>query len=349
MKKTYTLIISLFAALTAFAQNTITYQANALREGDSRDLQEIEYKAYKQGGANQVWDYSNSKVIGSMNIKQNGNSNNAIGGLVFNNSDIFLACNEGPNKKTYFEITKSEKQYWGLESGSTKIEFAQPIIDMKFPFAFNDMVSGVMDGVYREGENEYPINGNYFTSADAFGKLLLPDGVIYDDVLRVKVEKVYEQKMGSLNYDIHTVRYQYFAKGVRYPVLIVMENEVKSDCNCTCGNYTTTTAYYHPQAAEAVVDGGAIASVGGMSISNIEATPNPFDYEILVSFTSSDNQKASFTLIGTDGDVAKEFGVKDAAAGANTVKLETSDVKAGLYTLLVKVGKETKALKLVKK
>jgi hypothetical protein len=69
----------------------------------------------------------------------------------------------------------------------------------------------------------------------------------------------------------------------------------------------------------------------------------------LVSFTSSDNQKASFTLIGTDGDVAKEFGVKDAAAGANTVKLETSDVKAGLYTLLVKVGKETKALKLVKK
>jgi hypothetical protein len=47
--------------------------------------------------------------------------------------------------------------------------------------------------------------------------------------------------------------------------------------------------------------------------------------------------------------VAKEFGVKDAAAGANTVKLETSDVKAGLYTLLVKVGKETKALKLVKK
>ena len=98
----------MFFAVATFAQTRITYENNALRLGDSRSLKKIEYQDPGQGGANQIWDFSNAKEIKTMAINQSEDLSKP------KSKNLFLSCDEGGNKNTFFEISKTKKMYLGL-------------------------------------------------------------------------------------------------------------------------------------------------------------------------------------------------------------------------------------------
>lgn len=340
MRKFFTLSAAMFMTLGCFAQTVITYNNNGLRAGDYRSLKQIEYKDYPQSGANQVWDFSDSKEISSdMYINQRNNGSSSAGNLL-------LSCDEGGSKSTFFEISKTKKMYYGLESGSTTISFNEPIVDLKFPFAYGEIVSGVMNGSYKINEKEYTIDGNYFTSADAWGTLILPDGNVYENTLRIKVEKIYTQELGGVKYDIKTVRYQYFAEGVRYPVLIVLESDVKTNCNCNC-NHKTQEAFYEPpmyfNAKESISENSVISNF------EYSVTPNPFSEEVNVSFSLSANAKVSVELADLSGKAVKKIANEKLKSGDYTFSSNTSDLNAGKYTLVIRVNKKIYTAKVIKK
>lgn len=344
MKKIFTLTVAMLLAAGCYAQNVITYQNNALRAGDYRSLKQIEYQESTEGGANQIWDYSKAKEISSdMYISQ------AENGIAANKSDLALVCDEGGAKNTYFEISKTQKMYKGLESKNTKISFEEPIVDLKFPFSYGEIISGTMVGTYKSGNNEYSIDGNYFTSADAWGTLMTPDGNVYYNTLRVKVEKTYTQEVGKSKYEIHTVRYQYFAEGVRYPILIVLESEVKTDCNCACNNKTKEAFFETPMYFSG--KNRAISENGEESIiENFEynVTPNPFSSAITTTFTISKNAKINIELMDLNGKSIKKIVNEKLEAGSYSYTSNTSELSAGQYTIVVRVGKKLYTSKLVK-
>lgn len=348
MKKIFTAALLLLSASSLFAQNKITYKVNGLNAGDVRAMKQIEYQPQGNGGANQYWNFSAAKEVKGMTIAQAENVATQMGNLDLSSRNTLLAVDEGGEKTTYFEITKTEKRYWGLSHGAVKIEFDQPIVDMKFPMAYQDVISGSMNGSYITGSTVEPISGSYTSEADAWGTLELPDGNIYNNVLRVKLTKNYQQQAGSLTYTIQTVRYQYYAEGVRYPVLIVLENHVASDCNCACGNYTTEQAYYLPGAqveTKQLINGNSVAD----NNVRISVYPNPFRDNLNATVNISNAADANIDIVDAAGRKIKDFGSYNLIEGENALNLETADLTQGKYFIRVTVDGVNYAKGVVKK
>jgi hypothetical protein len=348
MKKVYTLALSLFAIASSFAQTTITYECNALRGGDVRNLKQVEYQDPGKGGANQVWDFSQSKELKDMVISQAENR------AITSNNNLNLICDEGGVKNTIFEISKTQKRYWGLENASVKINFNEPIIDLKYPFSYAEKVEGIMDGTYTENSGKVnPIKGTYTTQADAWGTLILPDGNTYQNVLRVKVEKIYVQAFQNNGmdeeYKVSSIRYQYFAKGIRYPVLIILETEILSDCKCTCSGKTKEAFFESPAyfVSDLISDKGEDDGV----IENFEynVAPNPFGNDLRIAFSLSKNAKMDITLVDMNGKLVKKVINEKLEKGDYVYDVNTASVIAGNYVLQVKVGKNVYSNKLIKK
>jgi len=353
MKKIiYTLALSLFAAAAIFAQG-VTYDSNALRAGDVRNLKQIEYQDPGKGGAGLVWDFSQSKELKKdMVLRQTENR------AITSNKNLNLICDEGGVKNTIFEISKTQKRYWGLENSSVKIRFNEPIIDLKFPFYYGEKVEGVMDGTYSNlnSGKVNPIKGTYTTQADAVGTLMLPDGNVYQNVLRVKVEKLYTQTFQTGNgndeeYQVSSIRYQYFAKGVRYPVLIILETDVKTECKCACGG-KTREAYYETPALQFGETGKEIISEKGNTlIENFEynVSPNPFENDLRVAFSLRKNAKVEIDLIDISGQTVKQIVNGKLEKSDYVYNANTSELAAGSYIIRLKIDKEVYSNKLVKK
>ena len=345
MKKLYTLAGAIFLAAGCFAQTTLTYKDNGLRIGDHRNLKKMEYQASTPAGPNQVWDYSNAKEINTdMYIDQAENFS------AKSNSNIFLSCDEGGTKNTFFEISKTQKMYWGLESKSTKISFEQPIVDLKFPFAYGDAINGAMVGTYAVGGQEYAIDGTYITSADAWGTLILPDGNVYENTLRIKVDKNYEQFMGATKYQIHSVRYQYFAEGVRYPVLIVLESEITSDCNCSCGNSKSFDAFFETPDFKNLAPKSKPQENLAIKNFSYEVSPNPFENELTATFKLENAASISINLVDNAGKVAATIVDAQLSEGDYAYTAKTDNLPAGQYTLRILVdGQKAYSSKVIKK
>lgn len=354
MKKLFTSIaLSLALCSTIGAQTKVTYRTNALIPGDERTLTKFEYTDNSQSGPAQVWDFSKAQTSESMVISQGVNTGVEVGNLNLGSSNNLLECNEGDEKNTYFEISKNQKMYWGLKGkGGAFIQFNEPIVDLPFPFAYGDIVSGPMDGSYTDNDGKvYSIEGQYFTTADAWGTLILPDGSKYDNVLRVKVEKFYKQPLGSLNFDIHTVRYQYFAPGVRYPVMIALVDDTKSDCNCACGQSHNEYAYYQSESSVIALRSTEEVSNEQAEEANFElsAYPNPFKSVLVASYTSNKAGDVTLDILDANGKLVKSFGKFNVEEGTNTVTLETSDLGLGYYVLRATFDGGTYAQNVVKK
>ena len=350
MKKVYTLALSLFAAATLFAQTSVTYECNALRAGDVRNLKQIEYQDPGKGGANQMWDFSQSKEMKDMVIRQTEDR------TITSNNNLNLVCDEGGVKNTIFEISKTKKMYWGLENATVKIKFNEPIVDLKFPFNYGEKVEGIMDGTYAENNGKVnPIKGTYTTQADAWGTVILPDGNVYQNVLRVKVEKNYAQTFQSVNgteeeYQVSSIRYQYFAKGVRYPVLIILETEIKTDCKCSCSS-KTKEAYYETPASLFEDFEKVVSDKGNAIIENFEynVSPNPFENDLRVAFSVRKNAKVEIDLIDMTGKTVKQIMGEKMKKGDYVYNVNTSDVIGGNYVIRLTVDGEIYSNKLVKK
>ncbi len=352
MKKVYTFALALFATTALFAQS-VTYDCNALRPGDVRNLKQIEYQAPGAGGTGLVWDFSQSKELNEgMVLRQSEDR------TITSNNNLNLICDEGGAKNTIFEISQTQKKYWGLENSSVKIRFNEPIIDLKFPFYYGEKIEGIMDGIYSYLDNGKvnPIKGTYTTQADATGTLILPDGNVYKDVLRVKVEKLYTQTFQTVSgseeeYQITSIRYQYFAKGVRYPVLIVLESEIKTNCKCACGSKTREAFYETPALQFGESGKDVISEKGSTLIENFEfnVSPNPFENDLRVTFSLHKDAKVEIDLVDMTGKAVKQIVNEKLEKSDYAFNANTSDIAAGNYILRLKIDKKVYSNKLVKK
>jgi hypothetical protein len=221
MKRIIILSLSLFFAITTFAQMAISFKNNALVTGDSNTYMKIPFVDPGNSGADQIWDFSKISSTGEMMISTIPAS---ASGREKSTADFNLILNER-GSDYFFRLSADYFMEVGAVTKDYTLNFSDPIIKMIYPFAYGNHFADNFSGLAEAPTGQkVDFNGVYSVSADAYGTLVLPDRT-YTDVLRVRTESNGLEINQCNSVEAKAVRYLWYAPGYRYPVLNVSVSE----------------------------------------------------------------------------------------------------------------------------
>ena len=336
-KMTFVFLLLQIVFASAFAQTVLTYSTHAMGVNDVLTLKKVEGVKPGEAGANQIWDYSGANVIGDHVIYYNSNDNGKS-----------FACEQDAEMTVYFDVNSTQKLYNGLTTERAKIEFKTPIREMIYPFAYNSQVSGKMDGTYTvlgTGEVE-TIDGVYSVTGDAYGTLILPNGVTFKDVLRVKYVKDYNQMFCGNLYHITVNRYLFYAPESRYAIMQIHEDI--RNCSCACSS-TTYSACFNDNIVPGSNKPEEKPNLNPMSNFVYTAYPNPFENEFTVGYTMVATAKVKISILDLAGKELKVLVNARQAEGTYTASADLGYLPNSSYVLKIQVGNKSYTEKIVKK
>lgn len=205
---------------------------NNPRSGDALDVNVIDVKSAGSAGQDRVWDFSNNDA-----------DNRQI-------SIKYLECPEYPDcmmrvscgTRLYERMSGDSLTYIGTESNTLKIELDKPETLAVYPMVYGDSILG---SFYGRGKycDKFGVRvvGEYLTKADATGTLILPDGNMLYNVIRLHThrdfsvlffatdstwvsrkdytEKDIRRLIQNDSTVVQTDIYRWYASGYRYPLL----------------------------------------------------------------------------------------------------------------------------------
>lgn len=228
---------------------------NHLRSGDVLIKQQVEYKAPGNAGINQVWDFSRLNTIdGEYTLEYlypplEGDSVYIMGDLRFNKKQTAedeLVIGREHNTQYYYRQSGDTLLRLGHLNPSIKMENTTPIQLIRFPLNYGQSVtSGYQSAGLYSRTIEVASEGSVTTTADAYGKMILPSGDTLSPVLRVKtVQTIYDISDDiAQNTGKQQETYSWYSKGYRYPVFETVRNVSMADSTLLY----TTSFFYPPQ------------------------------------------------------------------------------------------------------
>jgi hypothetical protein len=330
MKKQTVLVGIIAISLTCIqAQTTLQYSVHALKAGIDNPMSYCEYSDPGFAGKEQNWDFSQLKFekpfIGF--VKKSDFTNYQT---FFPESNTVLA---EFNSLFYLKVTSDKVEQYGYISsdGRSKISYSVPFIKMKFPFAYGDIYSGSIIGKYEEsGYLTGNITGNYTVEADGYGTLILPNNSIFEDVLRVKTSKSYDNQLDKTIQHVDIITYRWYNGKHRFPLLVLTE-------------YKTSTGGDASVNYQAAYNSNAIRSTESttfiLSDENLTLFPNPASSSLNLAFTSPVSGNMYIEIYDAEGRQIKSFN-QNFLQGTNNCSLskEISGLLPGSYILIVHVG-----------
>jgi len=331
MKRNLTLVLLALPMMlmTLSAQTVLTYATHGMQEGDVLTLTKLTDFNVGNGGANQVWDFSNAQENGIETIDYNINPNASP------SAKKSFACLMNKKTTVFHTISNTEKLYYGLSSNNARVDFETPIKEMMFPFQYQSQILGEMKGTYTtlsSGRTE-KIDGNYSVTADGWGTLILPNGVTLKNVLRVVYFKDYSQTMWNIDYQIEVKHYLFYAAESRYPVLQV--KDVKTTCDCVC-KFSELTACYNPNVVANKKPQPQI--VPEILEFNYTLYPNPVKTELQVEYYISANAKIKMSILDLTGKKLKTIVNTKQDLGSHSVATNVQNFTNGIYVLEIQVN-----------
>lgn len=205
-----------FHCLDTQAQNNIDYETNMFRSGDILQKELLSGVVSGEGGYGVTWDFQDVKTLKPRySVEYYCDSDSA-----------FLEIE--PNFMCLYRLRNDSLIQTGYQNAITKMEYTTAPLILKYPFAYGDSVSSVIEGkgMYC-GKNAMEVHGSVYTVADGLGTLILSPADTLNNVLRLHLLRMSSVSMAkdtvmddscatSLEIDD---RYQWFARGYRYPVL----------------------------------------------------------------------------------------------------------------------------------
>ena len=328
------------------AQTVLKHSTHAMQKGDVLNLNRVAYVAPGEGGTNQLWDFSNVEILSDYEINYNEDMvlrSNRPAGTSF-------SCTENVTRKPFYQITSTQKLYYGVDGPHAQIRFEEPLVDMVYPFAYGDEITGNMNGTYtttRDGKI-YPIVGKYTTTADGWGTLILPNGKQIDNVLRVKSVKDYSHELYNMLYDITVTRYAFFAPSSRYAVMQIQEVEYKCDCAC---NSSEKMAYFNPAATNEpmLIYAAEENKAKKQETLSYNVYPNPVKNNFTLSYTIPESSNVNVSLLDISGKEIKVIRNGYQEAGNYSISQNIKDINGGVFLLRIQINDEVYTEKLTKK
>ncbi|HBH48646.1 MAG TPA: hypothetical protein DDX98_08395 [Bacteroidales bacterium] len=321
--KPISLIIGIFACIAVFSQPVLTHNNHALKTGVNNPMTYCTYVEAGESGSNKFWDFSELHAIKEFT----GHISNA------DNAEFPLANTELEEfgVRFFYDISESGIEHYGYLSrdGRTKIIYDNPFVKIRFPFAFNERSTSTFDGTYYVRDKELGnIEGNGEVFADAWGTIILPGGVAYENTLRVKSQKSYTIHFENASQHVEMVTYRWYNSAHRYPLLVLIQTTTSSKNNePTIG----MQAAYNVNAVKS-----SITSVDETNqMIDFDLYPNPASDAFFLELDSEEQGRVLISITDLSGRVLVGPLAPNIVGGKNTIDLsdELSPIKEGIYII----------------
>jgi hypothetical protein len=310
-------------------------------EGDVLTLKTLDPISEGNSGPNQVWDYSNASIGADYTINYLLDNNTS-----YSQGKAF-ACDQNGVTTPYYQITSTQKIFYGISGANFAVKLTKPMVELAFPFAYNDQLKGELEGTYTLGSTAYPLSGEYTITADAWGKLILPNGVQFDKVLRVKTDYTYQFDINGIKYEQHSVKYAYYSVCSRYALLQI----ITTDMECGCGTTNTTTnkvVYFNPNALP-VLENTVAEKQSEKGYFTYKIYPNPFENTINLTYQLKAADKVKVVVLDLNGKEIAVLENSQKEKGEYSLATTFSSTQAQNYILLIQVGEKIFTEKLIQK
>jgi len=244
------------SALPVFGQLNALH--NQLRAGDVLIKQQVEFVNPGKAGADQLWNFSKLKTVNDEYMLEyalpplEGDSVYIVGDRRYKKNDVKeneLIVGIEHNTMYYYHQTADSLLQTGHENPSVVLAYTSPLAILRFPLNYGEHISTDYQtkGLY-SGTVNIQTQGTVTTTADAYGKMLLPSGDTLDLVLRVKtlqtifdIPKEDNNAIEAGNAGKQLETYRWYSKGYRYPVFETIRN-----LNLADSSVIFSTAFFFP-------------------------------------------------------------------------------------------------------
>ncbi|MDN3724125.1 T9SS type A sorting domain-containing protein [Aequorivita sp. SDUM287046] len=328
---------AVFPTFAALSQPIINLSDLTPSVGDSFTLTTAAFIEPGQGGANQVWDYSELEDFDS-NSMTFQSPENKPGSDLFPNATHLSVSDDGTIfKYSYYGESRLDRLGIVMPSDDLQAVYVNPFLELQFPFTMND--SFVDDWIFETkigSNNVTQQTGTSTITVDGYGTLLLPTGN-YADVLRVK--NAIESEIVITLDGIEIFRgpwiensYTFFKAGIPNP-LLSMRTTIFNGQTIRTGDYLSNLVL-------------AISDVNSES-AKMNIFPNPANDFVEIAFQTDQYSQVAATLFSMDGQPVHYWGVQNITSGKNKLHFDLPNVSEGIYLLKLNTATETLTEKIV--
>lgn len=321
-----------FISIAVNAQPILTFETHALKAGVDNPMTFCTFSEVGNSGANVKWDFTNLKALKEFtgHIKESFDDNFSLA-----NTEL-----EEFGVQFYYNTSEDGIEQYGYLSkdGKTRVKYDSPFEKVHFPFSFQDVYSKPFAGEYFLNEKVIgQVEGSGQIEADAWGTILLPGNIEYENTLRVKSEKSYTINFEQSTQNVEMVTYRWYNNAHRYPLLVLIETTTNTDGGAST---KSTQAAYNLNA----VSSAFLATDSKEIDINFSVYPNPATDEFTIELSSLTNGFVTITLTDVAGRVVVSSFEKEVYAGLNTIviKDEINLIQEGLY--IVQIGIDNKII-----
>lgn len=314
--------------------------------GDSILKQQVDYIDPGTFGTNILWNFQNVKPINDYYSLYYAES--------MADSSVFGGTEHGT--VYYYKVHGDSLFHTGYENSTTLMRFKEPELRLKFPFRYKETIESYFIG---EGEycNRIPlhVSGKTVAEADATGTLITPLGLKFENVLRIKTLREYEET-GKDSLTMHLESYAWYVKNNRYPVFETIKTSTKKT-----GKHDVehkVASFFYPPADQA----GLLADTSNWNreyqteeslsidqiFSNCRLMPNPVHSQLKIEYDLINDATVSFRLCDSRGVVKIVTSPLIKQAGYYTETFNMDGFIAGVYLLYVNADNFIKIMKVIK-
>ncbi|GHV14844.1 hypothetical protein FACS1894169_04600 [Bacteroidia bacterium] len=369
-----TLIVSVLFILPGYGQlNTVH---NHLRSGDVLIKQQVEFADPGEAGINKLWDFSKVKTVNDEYTLAYSlpplldDSIYIMGDMHFLKKTVHeneLVVGTEHNTMYYYRLTNDSLLQLGHENPTIKLEYTSPMNLMNFPLNYGQTV--VSDykskGLY-SSTVDMQSQGQMITSADAYGKMILPTGDTLSPALRVKTiqtildKSAYTQNPENIetttepqNKGIQLETCRWYSKGYRYPVFETVRSTKLAD-----NSEIFSTAFFFPPQDHLYLDTDpdnlalldelwketensnqtddpTAKTVTLEDIMTCKIYPNPVESQMNLAYDLKQGAKVSFELYSIEGLPIRKIKAQQKTAGTYTEIIDCSSLRPNNYVLRI--------------
>ncbi len=335
MKKIIALSFGLMMAVSAMAQPSLTYAKHALRAGDVHETRRVSCVEPGAAGVNVLWDFSDCQMLSDVYTESLSSANGRI--VVNNNGSVNFQ----------FDVTPYGNDFYGYKTSDHSLVYENPVLKTKYPFNFLDQHSGEYSGYIAQGAQKYVIDGVFSSEVDAYGTLMLPNGVTLNNVLRVKTIETQRQHYCNMN-TYTEVKYLWYAQNFRYPVFVSIftTNEMNGRKNERETSHISVAALT-PVVAPAKPSAPVQPKVAVREVEHL-IYPNPVQNEASITYTLLEDAKVSVAVYSSSSVcLAKLVDGQQQSAGGYSYSYKPQ--YPGIYFVRFAFGDKVYVEQLVKK
>lgn len=301
-------LLALTLAAQVQAQPTLTFSGNAPQTGGPFLLRYGPYQAPGAAGANAVWDFSILTVDSTATMQYVMPSATPQGAQF----PAATVAQVGGGNTFYYQATASGVQLAGTVSDGLVIPYTDPGLYLPFPCTYQTTWSDTEAASFVADGTPVTRTGTTTGEADGQATLVMPDGSIVGDVLRMHCMDPVTDATAMFSFDIVYDSHLYYVAGLDRPLLQVVEFTLSFNGFSETVQFTQWTDGLSSGAFDKAGDGP------------VQVYPNPATDQLTLRDGSND-----FTVALPYDPTGRV--VRDQALNNGRSVVDVADLPAGLY------------------